>query len=113
MCTAMSPDANVVSHALDSLAPPVLQRTSALPQPDNPNFAHVLIESITAIMTAANAGQRWLSRDAPCVGEVSALLDHWRRWHLLRAGFGLVGFYCALRAVSSPSASDVARPPIA
>jgi hypothetical protein len=37
------------------------------------------------------------------------MLHHWRRWHLLRAGFGLAGFYCAVRAVASPTAPAVER----
>ena len=71
-------------------------------------IAAVVVVALTVlVLEPMNA--RLLAAPALAPDEVVALLGDWRRWHLLRAGFGLAGFYCAVRAVGSPSAADAAR----
>jgi hypothetical protein len=63
----------------------------------------VLVVALT-VLVLEPMNERFVAVPPVPADELSALLAHWRRWHLLRAGFGLAGFYCAVRALSVPKA---------
>jgi hypothetical protein len=61
----------------------------------------VLVVALTVLLLEP-MNERFVAAPPLTPEEVSAMLARWQRWHLLRAGFGLSGFYCALRAVAAP-----------
>jgi hypothetical protein len=63
----------------------------------------VLVVALT-VLVLEPMNERFVTVPSLPAEEVRALLARWRRWHLLRAGFGLSGFYCAVRALAVPKA---------
>jgi len=63
----------------------------------------VLIVALTVLLLEP-MNERFVAVPPLPPEEVSAMLARWRRWHLLRTGLGLAGFYCAVRAVAAPKA---------
>lgn len=70
----------------------------------------VLVVALT-VLVLEPMNDRFVAVPPVPLEDVPAMLARWRRWHLLRAGFGLAGFYCAVRAVAAPLRVEVRTAP--